>query len=72
MGLEDSTPAELIESDLPPLSDAECDALLEQLDANPEAAMLDGVPLEGRFSLFSDHSMREYVRLLTEIRDQQD
>ena len=71
IGLDDLTPAELIESDLPPVSDAEFDALLEQLDAHPEAATLDGVSLEGRCSLFSDHSMLEYIRLLTDIRDQQ-
>lgn len=69
-GLADLTPAEFIDTELDPLTDDECDALLQQLETNPEASAPEGIQLEGRFALLGDHSMREYVRLLTDIRDQ--
>ena len=72
MGLDEETTPELENSDLPPLTDEEYDALLAQLDEAAEPSSLEGVQLESRLtSLFSDHSMLAYLRLLKEIRDQE-
>ena len=72
MGLNEATAPELENSDLPPLTEEECNALLNQLDEAAEPSSLEGVQLESRLtSLFSDHSMLAYLRLLKEIRDQE-
>ena len=65
-----ATPPELAETDLPPLTDDEYEALLERLEDNPAAELLDSGLLEGVTDVFSDHAIADYVRLLTEIRDQ--
>ncbi|MEO8498912.1 MAG: lipase family protein [Planctomycetota bacterium] len=71
-GLADATPPEMTDNELPPLTEEEYNALLDQIDASPAAAAPEGVELEGRCPLFRDHSMLEYIRLLTEIRDLKD
>ena len=56
-----------IESEeLLPYSDIEYEQLIRKLDANP--AILD-TQLQGRISLFSDHSIHEYIKHLTEIKE---
>ena len=54
------------------MTDHECEDPLQKLDANPEYLSPENEQLAGFFSLVSDHSMLEYVCLLTEIRDQPD
>ena len=66
-----ATPAELAETDLPPLTDAEYESLLERMEGDPAAATLDSAALEGVTDLFGDHAIADYIRLLSEIRDQQ-
>lgn len=59
------------DTDEPPLTDEEYSSLLKYLTADPQAATLEAANLEGRSAPFRDHSMLEYLRLLTEIRDRQ-
>ena len=68
-GIANVTPAELTDTDLPPMTEDEHNALLDQLETSSEASVLESAELEGRSALFRDHSMLEYIRLLTEIRD---
>lgn len=58
---------ELVEIEMDPLTEEEFAALQERL-RNPG---MDGEALEGIFDFAGDHSISEYLRLLTEIRDLQ-
>lgn len=59
-------PAELTNTDPEQISEEEFEELQRQLNDQPTAA---SSTLEGRLSLFADHSMLEYIRLLEEIKD---
>lgn len=66
-----SAPPEFDATDLPQVSEAEAERVAAAFDANPEAALGEGLQLQGRVpSIFKDHYMAEYIRLLTELRDQ--
>lgn len=66
-GLGGMASLEFSDTDLPPITDEECEALLQKLDSVPEAVGVQG--LEGRMALIRDHSILDYIRRLTEIRD---
>jgi hypothetical protein len=67
----DLGPYELSDDDSPPLSDEDFEHLAQELESRPETIAAEACTLEGRISWFQDHSILDYLRLLTEIRDQQ-
>ena len=62
-GGESAAPPEIVDEELPAMSDEEEFAALQASLQNA-----NGENFEGLFDLFTDHFMTEYVRLLTEIR----
>ena len=62
-------PPFLEESELPPITEEENQALLDFLEQHPA---LTNDSLEGRMPLFSDHAMKNYTRMLIQLRDQGD
>ena len=67
---KEGTPMELVDYEPAPLTDAEYDAVIRELDANPRAGEIESIGQEGRISLFADHAISEYIRLLKDIRKQ--
>ncbi|MCY2988162.1 MAG: lipase family protein [Planctomycetota bacterium] len=65
----DRGPLELSNDDLPALSDEQFELLLQEIESHPESNSDEALTLEGPIGWFKDHSMLDYIRLLTEIRD---
>lgn len=64
-------PPELDDAELPAATEAEAEAFIRVFESQPETILEGGLQVEGRIgSLFKDHSIGEYIRLLTEIRNQ--
>ena len=69
LGIFDQPIVELDDCELPQASDAEAEIFLNEIEANPGVMSEGGGQTEGRMgSFFKDHSIGEYIRLLTEIK----